>query len=122
MEKPKGKVEWLVWSAMGFTILAIGVAFLLEAHPSGPRLPVLFEKLPDFALTNQAGQVVVNSSLQDQVRVADVIFTRCPGLCATLTKQMRQLQAALPATAPIKLVFLTADPEHDSSARLRRYA
>src|SRR5438093_1027206 len=65
MEKPKGKVEWLVWSAMGFTILAIGVAFLLEAHPSGPKLPVLFEKLPDFALTNQAGQIVVNSSLQE---------------------------------------------------------
>jgi protein SCO1/2 len=35
---------------------------------------------------------------------------------------MGQLQAALPATAPIKLVSLTADPEYDSSARLRRYA
>jgi protein SCO1/2 len=122
MEKPKSKVEWLVWVVMGGTILAIGVAFLLELHPSGPRLPVLFEKLPPFALTNQAGEIIGNSTLQDQVWVADVIFTRCAGLCATLTKQMGQLQAALPAGAPIKLVSLTADPEYDSAERLRRYA
>ena len=122
MEKPKGKVEWLVWSAMGFTILAVGVAFLLERHPTGPKLPILFEKLPAFALTNQFGQVVANRGLQGHVWVADVIFTRCPGLCAALTRQMARLQSALPAGAPIQLVSLTADPEYDSPAVLRRYA
>ena len=68
------------------------------------------------------GVVVSNATLQGQVWVTDVIFTRCPGLCATLTKQMARLQAALPARAPITLVSLTADPEYDSPAVLARYA
>ncbi len=122
MTPPKRKLEWLVWGAMAFTISAIAVAYVLDARSRGPKLPVLFETLPAFALTNQSGQVVSHASLLGHVWVTDVIFTRCPGLCATLTRQMGRLQAALPAGAPIKLISLTADPEYDSPAALRRYA
>jgi len=31
-----------------------------------------------------------------------------------MTRQMSELQAALPATEPVKLVSLTADPEFDT--------
>ena len=77
MEQTKHKLEWLVWGAMGCTIVAIAVAFVLDARPRGPKLPVLFETLPAFVLTNQSGQIISNASLQGSVWVADVIFTRC---------------------------------------------
>jgi protein SCO1/2 len=39
-----------------------------------------------------------------------------------MTRQMSELQAALPATEPVKLVSLTVDPEFDTPEVLKRYA
>ena len=39
-----------------------------------------------------------------------------------MTKRMRELQSALPAHAPVKLLSVTTDPEFDSPAILKRYA
>jgi protein SCO1/2 len=122
MEKPKGKVEWLVWGAMGFTIAAIGVAFLLERRDAAHPLPVLVENLPPFALTNQAGRVVTSEALRGHVWVADIIFTRCPGPCAKMTRHMAELQAALPRRDPVRLVSLTTDPDYDQPVVLQDYA
>jgi protein SCO1/2 len=54
--------------------------------------------------------------------VADIIFTRCPGPCATMTRRMRELQDALPVDERIRLVSLTTDPDYDSPAMLAAYA
>jgi len=53
--------------------------------------------------------------------VADIIFTRCPGPCASMTRAMSELQSALPPTQPVKLLSLTADPEFDTPEVLRKY-
>jgi protein SCO1/2 len=54
--------------------------------------------------------------------VADIIFTRCPGPCLKMTRQMRELQAALPPKNPAELVSLTTDPDFDTPAVLKTYA
>ncbi|PYL01383.1 MAG: SCO family protein [Verrucomicrobia bacterium] len=83
-------------------------------------LPML-GNVSDFALTNQFGRVVTRADLLGQVWVADIIFTRCPGPCATMSKVMRELQDALPPNEPIQLVSLTADPEFDTPEVLKKY-
>ena len=65
---------------------------------------------------------VTLADLRGQVWVADIIFTRCAGPCPRMTKQMKSLQAALPADSRAKLVTLTTDPEFDTPEVLKKYA
>lgn len=85
------------------------------------ELPVICQ-LAEFSMTNHLGQPVHRADLLGQVWLADVIFTRCPGPCATMTARMADLQASIPEQWPVKFVSLTADAEYDTPEVLRRYA
>jgi protein SCO1/2 len=76
----------------------------------------------DFALTNQNGQDVSLADLREHVWVADIIFTRCGGPCPRMTRQMKELQDALPPGSTAKLVTLTTDADFDTPPVLRAYA
>ena len=134
MNSTPKSLQWMVWGGMVFTIVAIVVAFVIKerrqqrpglpqavgsATIPGQALPILFE-VPDFALTNQIGQVITLSSLRGQVWLADIIFTSCAGPCPEMTRRMSELQAAIPQ--PVKFVTLTTHPEHDTPAVLQSYA
>ena len=104
------------------TVLAVLVfAALKSGRPSGPPLPV-YGQIADFTLTNQNGTAVSLADLRGHVWVADIIFTRCAGPCPIMTRQMKQLQEALPPGSEAKLVTLTTDPEFDTPPVLKRYA
>lgn len=126
MNKPTRILEWTVWGGLGLVILGIFGAFLF----SNPRrnesltgsLPPVLGHLPDFTLTNQTGGIVTLNDLRGQVWVADIIFTTCPGPCAKMTRQMAELQTALPPDRPVKFISLTTNPDFDSPAVLRGYA
>ena len=115
-------VEWIVWGGLAFVVIAIVIAYVREQRRA-PRgtLPVI-ASVADFTLTNQLAQPVRLADLRGQVWVADIIFTRCPGPCATMTKRMSELQSALPTNAPVKFISLTTDPAHDTPAALACYA
>jgi protein SCO1/2 len=138
MQQPARSISWIVWSGLGLTIAAIIVAFFISkgreretqlgltqgfnsSARSGKALPVLFE-IPDFALTNQDGQVVTRVGLRGQLWLADVIFTRCAGPCPEMTRRMADLQAAIPTKDPVKFVTLTTDPETDTPSVLQTYS
>jgi len=115
-------VLWVVWTLI---FAAIFLAFLLANFRLrafiGKPLPVLGQ-ISDFTLTNQLGQAVTLAGLRGHVWVADIIFTRCAGPCLKMTRQMKDLQEALPTANPAKLVTLTTDPAYDSPAVLKTYA
>jgi protein SCO1 len=112
-------MEWLVWGGLLITILALLTAFVLVPFKSR-SLPVLGQ-MPDFALTGQNNQNVTLASLRGNVWIADVIFTRCAGQCPIMSAHMREIQDALPAGRPIKLVSFTTDPSFDTPAVLKKY-
>jgi protein SCO1/2 len=60
--------------------------------------------------------------LKGHVWVADIIFTRCAGPCPVMTRQMRELQDALPAASRAQLVTLTTDADYDTPSVLEKYA
>lgn len=115
--------------AMTGVALLLAVPYLLVKtgawEPASSRavddLPVI-GTLADFSMTDQLGRTIRRDDLLGQVWVADVIFTRCPGPCATMTSRMADLQASIPSEWPVKLVSLTTDPEHDTPEVLRGYA
>ncbi|MEO8429723.1 MAG: SCO family protein [Verrucomicrobiota bacterium] len=115
----------LVWGGLLLIIAGISGAFLWNnlspagkgaAHP----LPV-YGQVVDFTLTNQFGQAVSLATFRGHLWLADIIFTRCPGPCSKMTKLMSELQAALPAKSPVKLVSLTTDPDFDTPSILEMY-
>ncbi len=119
------KVGWPLWGGLALVVLTVlagvTVAGLRSREAIGPSLPV-YAQIADFTLTNQDGRTVSLTNLRGQVWVADIIFTRCPGPCLKMTRQMRQIQDALPSDSQTKLVTLTTDPDFDTPPVLKTYA
>lgn len=136
MNEPVKRFSFIAGAGMVLVLLTLGLALLLaqfdrramraNKRPGGNRAaeniaaPVI-GPVADFALTNQVGEAVSLANLRGQVWVADIIFTRCPGPCRRMTKQMKELQDALPKNSSAKLVSLTTDPDFDSPAILKVY-
>jgi len=78
-------------------------------------------QVADFRLTNQNGQAVSLADLRGHVWVGDIVFTRCPGPCLKMSRQMKELENALPEKSDSKLVTLTTDPDYDTPAILKTY-
>jgi protein SCO1 len=119
------RIGWMVWGGLallGLTLLAaVLLAGVKSRQPEAPRLPI-YRHIADFALTNQNGSVVSLADLRGRVWIADIIFTRCPGPCLKMTRQMRELQEALPPGSQARLVTLTTDPDFDTPTVLKAYA
>jgi len=107
-------------------VLTLALALVLmklksELAARQPDLPVI-SLVPDFQLTNQVAEAVSLANLKGHVWVADIIFTRCAGPCPQMTRQLRELQDALPAGSGARLVTLTTDADFDTPEVLRAYA
>ena len=118
------RFPWTVGVGLLLLVLALSLAFLLakaQSHVSQrPALPVI-APIADFSLTNQNGAAVTLSDLRGKVWVADIIFTRCPGPCLRMTRQMKELQDSLPSGTSTRLVSLTTDPDYDTPEILKTY-
>jgi protein SCO1/2 len=119
MQKTEARIQWLFWGMLTFVVAGVFAAFAVSKFYGGKPLPNI-RHLPGFVLTNQFGEEVTLSDLRGKVWVSDIIFTRCPGPCAKMTKQLAALQADLPED--VMIVTLTADPEYDTPAVLKQYA
>ncbi len=102
-------------------LLAMLVEHLRSQAARGKPLLVI-GPIGDFTLTNQNGRAVSLGDLRGKVWVADIIFTRCAGPCPRMTRQMKELQDALPPTSEAKLVTLTTDADFDTAPVLKVYA
>src|SRR6516162_1947971 len=115
MNPPGRRLGWPVFVGFGLAAAALLLAFLLaqlKLRATQQSMPVLGQ-IADFTLTNQLGQEVTLGSLRGHPWVVDVIFTRCAGPCLKMSKQMMELQRALPPNSQARLVTLTTDPEYD---------
>jgi cytochrome oxidase Cu insertion factor (SCO1/SenC/PrrC family) len=125
MRAPSSKVQWLVWGGLGSLCAALFVASVWQrthSLPSGSAPLPNFFSVPDFALTNQTGQVVTLADLRGNLWLVDIIFTRCAGPCPDMTRRMAELQAQFASEPRLRLITLTTDPGHDTPAVLAAYA
>lgn len=144
-EKPNNTrpLEFVIWSGLVLVMVGVTVAFWSDerakrhareeprknqanqgvrmvANEPNPELPVIAE-LPEFSLTNQTGEVVDRSDLKGRVWLADIIFTRCPGPCLTMTRRMAEIRDLVSAELPVGFLSLTTDPKFDTPAVLSKY-
>ncbi len=132
MKSPSQSAHLIVWGAVILVMAWIVMSFVNErasqeadapAHNIEKKqaLPV-YKTLDPFTLTNQAGAEVTLEDYKGSIWVADVIFTRCPGPCAEMTRRMKSLQDVLAGQEDVRLVSLTTDPDFDTPEVMRRYA
>ena len=116
----RGPVGWTI-----FALVALAAPALLTLWSMWPSPPHL-ARVPDFTLQDSTGASVSRADLIGAVQVIDLIFTRCPNMCPALSAHMGDLSRDLPATplggAPIGMVSITVDPEHDRPEVLATYA
>lgn len=117
-------------AAVGAMLLAGVMASLTVMMRSEPTtaerasVPVLYDDLPAFELTNQAGQPFGRDELRGKVWVANFIFTRCPSICPLVTGRTAELQQVLRTHeqwSDIRLISFSVDPVHDTPEVLRDY-
>lgn len=90
----------------------------------------LWHSVSNISLTNQLGTQVSLDDMKGSIIVADFFFTRCPSICPTLTKHMKELQDASKMkdlrkridSSYVRFISFTVDPERDSAEALKRYA
>jgi protein SCO1/2 len=125
MKPTMRKFPWAAGVGLLLLILAVSFAFVITKAKSEAEhresLPV-YGQVADFSLTSQNNAAVSLADLRGHVWIADIIFTRCPGPCLRMTRQMKELQDALPKDAQTKLISLTTDPDYDTPAILKTYA
>jgi protein SCO1/2 len=113
-----------LWGVLFAVMALIAVAFLKER--SGPKDWVsplsVYSKVQPFSLTNQQGAPFTLDRMKGKVWVADIIFTRCPGPCAAMTRTMGALQGKLAGREGVEFVSLTTDPDYDTPEILARFA
>jgi len=102
-----GSIALLVWFVSSGKI---------SARTPSQEAPPVFSQVPDFKLTNAAGETVSRTDF-NKPWIADFIFTKCSRQCPMLTGKMKALAAKLPE---INLVSFTVDPS-DTPGTLARY-
>ncbi len=86
-----------------------------EFRPASLDRPV-----PPFELVDQEGKKVTLEDLKGSYWVAGFIFTRCKGICPTVSAAMAKLRDELPDD--VKLVSFSVDPKFDTPEILAEYA
>ena len=89
-----------------------------------------WHQIANITLLNQLGDSVSLDTLRGRIIVADFFFTRCPSICPTLTRNMKDLQHAFKMENPrkrldnafVQFISFSVDPERDSVPVLKRYA
>jgi protein SCO1/2 len=101
---------------------------LQAALAPGTATPAIAEgePVPDFELTDQAGNTVRLSSLLGKVVLLTFGYSRCPNpdYCVRLSNNLARVRDRFAARSPRDLVLITIaiDPEHDQGETLREYA
>lgn len=124
MDDRTRRTVWLVWGGLLLlvTVCLLGVLTQMRSRANAREELPVYGDVANFSLTNENGRAVSIADLRGHVWVADIIFTRCPGPCRKMTRQMKELQDALPADTDTKLVTLTTDPDYDTPTILKKYS
>lgn len=76
----------------------------------------------DFTLTDQNGQSFRLADQRDKVVVVFFGYTNCPDICPATMSDMQVVMNRLgDQRNQLKVVFITVDPERDTSERLQRF-
>jgi len=77
--------------------------------------------LSSFTLIDQENKVFTLADLHGKWSLLFFGFTHCPGPCPTTLAVMKQVREELAQVRDLQFVFVTVDPDRDTSARIKQY-
>lgn len=95
--------------------------FAVRAQQPAEDLPVL-AVVPDFTLTEASGRTVTRQDLAGGPYVVDLVFTKCGGICPTMTAAMSRLVESTATLPNVRFVSISVDPKNDTPEVLTAYA
>jgi protein SCO1/2 len=81
-------------------------------------------EVADFVLKDQRGQEFLKQDLQGYWNLVFIGYTYCPDVCPTTLASLNQIYpqlSQLDASAPIRVIFISVDPNRDTKERLFEY-
>ncbi|MDO6533514.1 SCO family protein [Alteromonas stellipolaris] len=107
-----------------------GAIYLSPTGQSNGSSPEYFQAYPEpraiapFSLTDSKGKEFNQASLENQWSLLFLGYTFCPDICPTTMAELNSIypqMQAIDSEFPIKVVFISIDPNRDSIARLDEY-
>jgi protein SCO1/2 len=75
----------------------------------------------DFSFLNQDSIVITQKSIEGKIHVANFIFTVCPSICPTMTKNMKVVSDSLQNDSNIAFLSFSVTPWIDRPSILQRF-
>ena len=78
----------------------------------------------EFELNNQGDQLYSKNDLKNQWTILFFGYTNCPDVCPTTIFKLGQIKQQMSKELPnlnLQILFITLDPERDSTERLKEY-
>jgi protein SCO1/2 len=121
----------ILWVALGILIAAIAWNFMPSASPvqppeltQGTLLPEAKPILP-FELKDTSGQAFTQEQLLGKWSFIFFGYTHCPDVCPTTLQTLAQSIKTMSANNPVlelpQVIFVSVDPDRDSSERLKQF-
>ena len=102
--------------------LLLSLCFGCQRENSAEPLPVL-GGVEAFELRDQANRPVTERTLTGSAWVASFIFTRCPSVCPSITRGVRELQSeARHRALELRFASFSVDSDYDTPQVLGAYA
>jgi protein SCO1 len=89
-------------------------------EPSADRKDM--HTIPSFSFTDQNNSNVTDKAVDGKIYVADFFFTKCSGICPTMTSNMSKVSAAFTNDKDVLILSHSVTPGYDSVATLKKYA
>ena len=82
-----------------------------------------FHKTPNFSFINQENsQIDFYKNSDNKLSVVSFFFSRCPGICPRMSRQLARVQERFKDYDDLKLYSISVDPEYDTVGVLQDYA
>ena len=112
--------RWILWGLV--VAVAIGLGALYAMRGTGLTPPASNAIGGPFTLSNVAGGRFTDADLKGKATALFFGFTNCPDVCpTTLTEATTWLDALGPDADKLRVVFVTVDPERDTTDHLKLY-
>lgn len=96
---------------------------LIKEKGGKTTMDTMWHIVRNIRFINQYGKEVSLDDAKGKIIVLNFFFTRCPSICPRMTTAMKKVQGSFTKNPEIvQFISITADPEHDSAANLRRFA
>lgn len=109
-------------------IASLGLGVVLGAQYFSPPSPLAIaqllpapKSLPELTLENHRGEAIDKNTFRDRWSLVFFGFTSCPDFCPLELQKLSKVLVLNENRHPLQVVFVSVDPERDTSAKLAEY-